>query len=92
MLIKEWSELHWNVNSGVNLKTKHVMTLFFFDATVEKTVMISIVNYGKDKKVVKVSWTFTIEQIRLTAQADLLQMRCFYCSPNFANGCQAEDI
>lgn len=43
------------MNSGVNLKTKHVMTLFFFDATVEKTVMISIVNYGKDKKVVKVS-------------------------------------
>lgn len=43
------------MNSGVNLETKHVMTLFFFDAAVEETVVISIVDYGKDKKVVKLS-------------------------------------
>lgn len=80
------------MNSGVNLETKHVVMLYFFDATVEETVMISIVNYCKGKKAVKVKETFTIEQIRLTAQRNLWQMRCFHCSPIFSNGCQAEDI
>lgn len=44
---------------------------FFFDATVEKTAVISIitiVNYGKDM-VVKVSWPFKITQIRQLVQS-----------------------
>lgn len=41
------------MNLGVNLETKNIMNYSFFNATVEKIVMISILNY--DKKVVKIS-------------------------------------
>lgn len=66
--MKSWlkNELCWKVNSGVNLETKHVMRLFFFDANVGKTAMI--VNYDKGKKVVRFSWTFRIKKITLTGQ------------------------
>lgn len=58
------------MNWVVSLEPKRVMT-FFFDATVEKTAVISIitiVNYGKDM-VVKVSWPFKIKQIRQLVQS-----------------------
>lgn len=38
----------------MNMETKHVTKLFLLDATVEKTVRISIISCGKDK-VVKAS-------------------------------------
>lgn len=41
------------MNLGVNLETKQLRHYSFFGATVEKTVIISILNY--DKKVVKIS-------------------------------------
>lgn len=44
------------MNPGVNLEPKPVMTLFLFDATIGKAVMISNVsNYGKDKEIATAS-------------------------------------
>lgn len=47
------------MNPDVNLEPKPVMTLFLFDATIGKAVMISNVsNYSKDKEMATASWTF----------------------------------